>query len=93
MHGGCETVYIEFPNVNEQLLILKMRGYKILLFDDQKIYRNRLCFKRHMKFLHDIGLVVKKEDRKGNQYRLSVDGEKVADMLSKYINGENIAAD
>jgi len=57
---------------------------KIIVMENQTIYKNRLSFNRAMKKLHDLKLVVWKQDTNGNEYKLTDFGEHIAVILKDF---------
>lgn len=76
-------IYPPFPNKWERALILEMVG-KIIKIENQTIYTNKLSFKHAMKNLHDLKLVVWKQNNNGNEYKLTSFGEHIAEILQDF---------
>lgn len=55
----------------------------IITFKEQNIYSHNVSFKRAMKELHDKNLVLIKQLRTGNRYKLTDFGEHLADVLNE----------
>lgn len=87
MMPDITTIYPPFPNKWERALILLMKGEKILTFNSQNIFNNKLSFKRAMKNLHDKYKIVawRHEVNGCNEYRLTNFGEHIADILREFL--------
>jgi hypothetical protein len=64
-----------------------MSGEKIITYDRQTLFKNKLSFKRAMKNLHDrYHIVVYRHEANGcNEYRLTNFGEHIADILREFL--------
>lgn len=68
------------PSYKKMKIMLLMFNYKIICFDDQKVYKNKRCFFTAMKSLKRQGLVV----RNRNDFKLTDKGQKIAVMLNEF---------
>jgi hypothetical protein len=82
-----ESVYPHLPSKWECALILSMNGERIITFDNQTIFKNKLAFKRAMKNLHDhFHIVMWRHEVNGcNEYKLTEFGESVANFLKEFL--------
>lgn len=79
-----ESMY-PFPDRLQRDVIVFMLENGIISFERQKIYRNNISFKRAMKNLHDLKIVVCKHVKNSsNEYKLTPLGEHVAELLKRF---------
>lgn len=72
------------PSNKKLHLILYMKNNgNIITFKTQQIYRHNISFKRAMKELHDKKVVLFRQLRKGNEYKLTDFGEVVGMCLNE----------
>lgn len=67
---------------NHKCRIILLLREGVITFENQKIYKNKLAFKRAMRELHDGGLVLtRRSNGSPNEYKLSEKGEYIASVL------------
>ena len=71
------------PSVNKLHLIMFMQKNGIITFKEQNVYKCNRSFKKAMKELHDLNLVLIRQLRTGNQYKLTNFGENLGMMLNE----------
>lgn len=70
-------------NKKLHILMVMASNSDIISFRNQKIYKHNNSFKRAMNELHDKGLVLIKQQRTGNLYKLSDIGRRLGRILNE----------
>lgn len=68
-------------NKKFRIVLFMAKHENIITFKTQKIYSHNMSFKRAMNDMHDRGLVLIKQQRTGNLYKLSDFGEVLGRVL------------
>lgn len=80
---SMDTHY-RIPSFKKFHIILYMRNNgSIITFKTQDIYRHNASFKRAMNELHDKKLILIKQLKTGNEYKLSGFGEQLGLILNE----------
>ena len=82
MDGHLETPHL-LSYKKLHLIIFMFNNGKIINFKMQNIYKDNRSFKKAMKELHGKNIVLINQQKKGNEYKLTLQGEHLGGILNE----------
>lgn len=77
-------MHYSVPSMKKLHLIMEMaKNCEIMTFRTQTVYKCNISFKRAMKELHDRDVVLVRESRSGNEYKLTGFGRNLGEILNE----------